>query len=272
MTTLVDAPARADGVQLIGEMVGSGYRTPPSLVRRGDGQILQLTPLLYLVLEATDGRRSYDEIAEVVEPSLGRSVSADNVATLVDEQLRPLGLLKADGSEPELKAVEPAAGPQATVAVTDPRTTHRITDPFRVLFRPVVVAIVLIGFVAVIWWVFFDQGLGASAYDAFERPGLLLLVFVVTGALRRLPRVRARRRGALRRRRARGDGRRALPGVAGVLHRRHRQLPARPRRAGSAPTSAASTSTRSSRCSPSCGGGPPGGTRCCWWSPPRSCR
>ena len=64
MTTIVDAPARVDGVQLIGEMVGSGYRSPPALARRGDGQTLQLTPLLYLVLEAVDGRRTYDEIAE----------------------------------------------------------------------------------------------------------------------------------------------------------------------------------------------------------------
>ena len=57
MTTLVDAPTRVDGVELIGEMVGSGYRTPPALVRRGDGQVLQLTPLLYTVLNAVDGRR-----------------------------------------------------------------------------------------------------------------------------------------------------------------------------------------------------------------------
>ena len=47
-------------------MPGSGYREPPALVRRGDGQMLQLTPLLYAVLEAVDGRRTYDEIAEAV--------------------------------------------------------------------------------------------------------------------------------------------------------------------------------------------------------------
>ena len=58
MSTLVGAPARVDGVQLIGQMVGSGYRTPPALVRRSDGQVLQLTPLLYLVLTAVDGRRT----------------------------------------------------------------------------------------------------------------------------------------------------------------------------------------------------------------------
>ncbi len=46
---------RADGVQLIGEMAGSGYRTPPALVRRTDGQTVQLTPLLYQT--ARGGRR-----------------------------------------------------------------------------------------------------------------------------------------------------------------------------------------------------------------------
>ena len=48
-------PALADGVQLLGTAEGSGYREPPALVRRADGQTLQLTRLLYLVLEAADG-------------------------------------------------------------------------------------------------------------------------------------------------------------------------------------------------------------------------
>ena len=50
------ADRRADGVELIGEMVGSGYRVPPSLVRRADGQTIQLTPLLYSILREIDGR------------------------------------------------------------------------------------------------------------------------------------------------------------------------------------------------------------------------
>ena len=71
VTLTVDAPARADDLQLIGEMVGTGYRTPPALVRRSDGQILQLTPLLYRVLEAVDGRRGCAEIAAVVSAGDG---------------------------------------------------------------------------------------------------------------------------------------------------------------------------------------------------------
>ena len=181
MTQTVDAPARVDDLQLIGEMVGTGYRTPPALVRRSDGQILQLTPLLYRILEAVDGRRGCSEIATVVSRATGRAVSADMVAMLIDEHLRALGLLKlADGSEHAVKRSDPLLGLKFRIAVTDPRGTRRLTDPFRVLFRPAPAAAVVLGFLAVTWWVFFDQGLAAAAYDAFQRPQLLLLVFVVT--------------------------------------------------------------------------------------------
>ena len=43
-----------------------------------------------------------------------------------------------------------------------------------------IASVVFVGFVAVVAWVFFDRGLAASAYDAFERPTLLLLVFAVS--------------------------------------------------------------------------------------------
>ena len=86
------APARADGVELIGEMQGSGYREPPALVRRGDGQTLQLTPLLYArargVRRATRTRRRSPR-----RRGTGARSRGDNVRTLVDAQLRPLGLL-----------------------------------------------------------------------------------------------------------------------------------------------------------------------------------
>src|SRR6478736_10192481 len=99
-----DIPVRADGVELIGEMVGSGYREPPALARRGDGQTFQLTPLLYLVLATVDGQRSYDDVGEVVSTAYGRTVTGADVRTLVDQQLRPLGLLATeDGSQPEVK-------------------------------------------------------------------------------------------------------------------------------------------------------------------------
>ena len=179
---LAQAPLRrAEGVQLIGEMAGSGYRLAPSLVRRGDGQTIQLTPLLYAVVREIDGRKTVADVAVATSETTGRPISEDNVRQLVDEKLRPLGLLtRPDGSEPVVKKRDPLLGLRFRYAVTDPDRTRRLTDPFRFLFRPWVVVPALAAFTAVCWWVFFEKGLASAAHDAFERPGLLILVFVVT--------------------------------------------------------------------------------------------
>lgn len=174
-------PAPADGVVLIGEMKGSGYRTPPALVRRADGQTVQLTPLLYEVLAAIDGRRSFPEIAERVTGRSDRLVTADDVAALVDKQLRPIGLLRrADGSEPEVKRAAPLLGLRFRYVVSDPHVTRRVTAPFARLFHPLVVAALVAAFAGVAWWVLFEQGLASAAHEAFYKPGMLLTVFAIT--------------------------------------------------------------------------------------------
>ena len=173
--------ARADGVQLIGELGGSGYKKPPSLVRRADGQTVQLTQLLYAVLEAVDGRRTPEEVAAAVSDSVDRHVTAADVTTLVDSQLRPLGLmLRADGTQPEVRRSNPLLALRLKWVVTDPERTRRITRPFAALFAPVVVAAVTLTFLATAGWVLFEKGLAAATHQAFDRPGLLLLVFAIT--------------------------------------------------------------------------------------------
>src|SRR5215210_6900039 len=74
--------SRATGVELLGEIPGSGYRRPPALARRGDGQVVTLTPLLHQVLLAVDGRRTVAEVAEQVSGTSGRLVRPDDVAHL----------------------------------------------------------------------------------------------------------------------------------------------------------------------------------------------
>ncbi|MGW1345715.1 hypothetical protein ACWCOV_32015 [Kribbella sp. NPDC002412] len=173
-------PVRAADVVLLGEMAGSGYRTPPALVRRADGQMIQLTTLLYLVLQAIDGHRDNAQIAEVVSARYGRSVSAANVADLT-QRLQPLGLVRgADGSEPRVRRSNPLLGLRFRYTVTDPRRTERITRPFARLFGPLPVVGFVASFVYVCWWLLFDKGLASAAYEAFHRPGFLLLVFAVT--------------------------------------------------------------------------------------------
>lgn len=178
---LQPVPVRAAGVQLIGEAKGSGYKEAPSLVRRSDGQTIQLTRLLYLVLEAIDGQRGLEEIAGHASDSFGRLVSAENVRTLITSQLLPLGLLRlADGSEPAVKKSNPLLGMRFRYSVTDPDRTRKITAPFATLFNPLIVVAVTAAFLATCWWVLMVKGLASATHEAFANPGLVLLILVVT--------------------------------------------------------------------------------------------
>src|SRR5438128_4995703 len=100
-------PRLADGVELLGEYQDSGYRQPPSLVRRPDGQVIQVSPLLYQVTCRIDGSRGPAAIAELVSQDLGRSLTADQVRHLITSKLLPLGIV-ADKAAP---AVPPKANP-----------------------------------------------------------------------------------------------------------------------------------------------------------------
>src|SRR5437763_3313783 len=55
--------APGDGVELLGPIHGSGYRDGAALVRRGDGQMVQLGPLMYALLGSAEGRGAAPELA-----------------------------------------------------------------------------------------------------------------------------------------------------------------------------------------------------------------
>jgi putative peptide zinc metalloprotease protein len=77
--------ALADGIELIGEYEGSGFKEPPLLVRRGDGQMIKLPRLLYLIAAAADGRRDPAAVAAVVTERYGKRVGAKSVGHLVEK-------------------------------------------------------------------------------------------------------------------------------------------------------------------------------------------
>jgi putative peptide zinc metalloprotease protein len=87
------SPCLAEGTELFGEYEGSAYQNAQYLVRRHDGQVIQLTRLLYLVASFLDGNRRLAEVAERVTAGFGRHVVADNVVYLVNNKLQPLGLV-----------------------------------------------------------------------------------------------------------------------------------------------------------------------------------
>lgn len=174
-------PARAAGVELLGRLAGSGYRRPPWLIRRADGQTFQCTPILYRLLEGIDGRRDDAELAAQLSEQIGKVATADDVRFLVENKLRPLGVLRSlDGADPEVARSNPLLALRWRVVVSKPAATRRLTDPLTGLFRPLVVVAVMAAFVAVSVWLLLDKGLAAPARQALYEPELLLAVFALT--------------------------------------------------------------------------------------------
>jgi len=174
-----EAPPRlAEGVELLGEFEGSGFKEAPWLARRADGQTIQLTRLLHLVAEAADGRSSYAQMAEAVGEGLGRGVSADNVRFLVERKLRPLGVLAAaDGSSPKLEKPDPLLALKFRTALVPERVTRALTTVFWPLFLPPVVLAVVAGFLAALGWLYFVHGVGQGLRGLIYNPIYVLVLF-----------------------------------------------------------------------------------------------
>jgi putative peptide zinc metalloprotease protein len=179
------APRLADGVELLGEYKDSGYRQPPSLVRRADGQVIQMSRLLYLVTCRIDGRRDPAAIAELVSGDLGRSLDAGQVRHLITAKLAPLGIVAAEGAPAAAPRANPLLALRARGTLLPERAVNAAGTLLRPLFRPPVVAAVIVSVLAVDYWLFAVHGLGGGLRQVLRDPADLLIVLalsVVSGA------------------------------------------------------------------------------------------
>jgi putative peptide zinc metalloprotease protein len=176
---LADPPRLADGTELMGEFRDSGDSQPPSLVRRPDGQVIQMSRLLYLTAAALDGHRDDTAVAAAVSEGLGKTLTAAQARYLITEKLAPLGVLAADGA--------PAAAPAASQLLTlkargtllPERAAAAAGTLLRPLFRLPVIAAVIAVTAALDYWIFAVHGLGAGLQQALRDPVSLLAVFAL---------------------------------------------------------------------------------------------
>jgi len=139
--------------------------------------MIQLGPLMYALLETLDGHRDNRELAEALSQRLGRPVREHHVLQLA-RKLAAQGLLA--GSEHNAPPRRnPLLALRWKVLVTNPALTRRLTEPFTVLFRPWLMWPIVACFVAVFWFVLIRKGVASATAQAFHRPGLFLLVFVL---------------------------------------------------------------------------------------------
>jgi putative peptide zinc metalloprotease protein len=178
----------AEGTELLGEYQDSGYQTPKFLVRRADGQVMQLPQLLYSLAVSLDGRDA-EQIARALCVELGEELTAEQVSFLVEERLRPAGLVAPDDTD--AADVETPAPMQSDlllalryrVGVVPASVSWRVAGVFRPLFaRPVWVlalgALVALDLAIVLQANLIDS-LTSGVTALIHRPALNLLLIAI---------------------------------------------------------------------------------------------
>ena len=186
----------ADGLHLLGEYQGSGFTEPRFLVRRADGQVIQLSRLLYLVLAAiaeggaADGGWDASQVAARVAGGSGREITADNVCYLVTGKLGPLGVVTtADRHQkPARPERERRPVPRSNLLLVlkirgvllRPRAASAVGGALAWLHYPALAAVLLAGFGAFEVWLFAVHGAIGPLLAVLQQPVLFLAVAALT--------------------------------------------------------------------------------------------
>ena len=170
-------PRPVPGTEFFGEYQGSGYAEPRYLVRRADGQVVQLSLLLDLVLRQIDGARDLSAVAAAVTLAFGRQVAADDVAYLIDHKLGPAGLVAAeDGAETAVPRTDLLLALRGHITLLGQRQVRAVARALAWLHWPPVVVAVLFSVVAFDFWLFGVHGAAGPLAAVIKQPQLILTV------------------------------------------------------------------------------------------------
>lgn len=212
-TEFLAAPfRRAAGVELVGPYQGSGYTTQRYVIVRGDGQVVQVSEVLFRIVSAIDGRAGPAELARRVGGETGENLAAGDVDALVRERLVPVGLIEAGADGHEQVSADRAQQQRPDhllmlkfrLPVVPPTVTWAVAGLFSWLHRLAVVVPVLAAVVVLDLMVLFGGGVGgalAGAGDLVADPPLVLAVFglfLAAGAFHEAGHVSACRYGGAR--------------------------------------------------------------------------
>jgi putative peptide zinc metalloprotease protein len=169
----------APGLELAGEYDGAGSIEPQYLLRRGNGSMLLVSPMLYQVASEIDGSRDLEQIATRVTSKLSRGLSPEDVGYLIDHKLRPLGVLAGGAPQPSEKS-RPLLALTARSAVMPSRLVISAAKALGPLFLPPVIGAALLATAAVDARLIAGGRFRVNAPQILERPTILLVVLALT--------------------------------------------------------------------------------------------
>ena len=176
--------AHAPGLEFLGPVQGSGLRGNSYLVRRVDGQTVQVSELVHLVLEAVHPDHVASTVAARVSAAYGRELSPDGLAHLVSTKLQPLGLLTPalppgrSDPDPRTAVAAPRARPLLSLTlrgtILPPAAVWALGGVLLPLFWPPVVVAAVVGALALDWYLLGVADAGAALDQVLATPAFLL--------------------------------------------------------------------------------------------------
>jgi len=179
---LADPPRLAPGAELLGQLKDSGFTEPPSLIRRADGQVIQVPRMMYLVASLLNGTSSRDDIAALASHELGRTLTAEQVGYLITAKLAPLGVIASEGVPAAAPTASPLLALRARATLLPAAIAPAAGTFLRPLFHPPVIAVVVVSVGALDYWVLSVNGLAAAMRQVLSNPVELLLVAALSVA------------------------------------------------------------------------------------------
>ncbi len=180
---------RVPEVELLGAVTGSGLVQETYLVQRPDGQVIQISALLNLILKIAESEPTTETLAHEVSGIYGRELDTSGLTLLIDQKLRPLGLIEdATGTVP-MDAPAPTARPLFALrlkgTILPERAVNWLAAALRPVYFPPIVIFALAALVALDVVLFVSSNVMAALEQIWVTPTLLLGLFamMVAGAV-----------------------------------------------------------------------------------------
>ncbi len=168
-----------EGLTLLGPTQGSGMTEPTYLLRRIDGQVVQVSELLNLVVAAVDPSRSCDEVADAVSGAYGKRLTTDGLTHLIESRLQPLGLVETVGAAPPTSMVRarPLLSLSLKGTLIPARYVRSLAGALAPLYWPPVVIVALAGLVLLDVRLVRSGDLVSALEQLLATPALLLALY-----------------------------------------------------------------------------------------------
>ncbi|HEX5729889.1 MinD/ParA family ATP-binding protein [Microbacterium sp.] len=152
-------------------------------MQRQDGQVVQLSELLNLVLDSAATEKPAPELARVVSEAYGRELTVEGLHHLLDTKLVPLGLIEPSAEDdrppPRLPKADPLLALRLRGTILPARAVNVVAGILAPIFLPAIVVVALALLVTLDVYLLMMGDALAALEQILMTPALLLALFAL---------------------------------------------------------------------------------------------